>query len=242
MVTKIIGHRGGKAGYPENTLINFRRAVSCGADGVEFDVQMTKDGEVVVIHDELIDRTMNGRGLVKNYTLKELKKMNVGEYLDPKFMEEQIPTLAEVLEIAMYLPIINIELKTFLPYPGLEKKVLDILEEHKVKEKAIISSFNHHSLLKIKELDQEIKTGALFSAKMIDPVEYALKHGFDAVNIQFLTADSELIQKAHENGIEVNVYTVNYYESALELFEMGVDTIVTDDIEMVKEARNSAVI
>jgi glycerophosphoryl diester phosphodiesterase len=242
MVTKIIGHRGGKAGYPENTLINFRRAVSCGADGVEFDVQMTKDGEVVVIHDELIDRTMNGRGLVKNYTLKELKKMNVGEYLDPKFIEEQIPTLAEVLEIAKYLPIINIELKTFLPYPGLEKKVIDILEEHKVKEKAIISSFNHHSLVKIKELDKEIKTGALFTAKMIDPVEYALKHGFDAVNIQFLTADSELIQKAHENGIEVNVYTVNYYESALELFEMGVDTIVTDDIEMVKEARNSAVI
>lgn len=242
MVTKIIGHRGGKAGYPENTLINFRRAVSCGADGVEFDVQMTKDGEVVVIHDELIDRTMNGRGLVKNYTLKELKKMNVGEYLDPKFIEEQIPTLAEVLEIAKYLPIINIELKTFLPYPGLEKKVLEILEEHKVKEKAIISSFNHHSLLKIKKLDQEIKTGALFSAKMIDPVEYALKHDFDAVNIQFLTADTELIQKAHENGIEVNVYTVNYYESALELFEMGVDTIVTDDIEMVKEARNSSVI
>lgn len=242
MVTKIIGHRGGTAGYPENTLINFRRAVSCGADGVEFDVQMTKDNQVVVIHDELIDRTMNGRGLVKNYTLKELKKMNAGEYYDPKFIDEKIPTLDEVLEIAKYLPIINIELKTFISYPGIEKKVLDILEEHKVKEKAIISSFNHQSLLKVRELDPEIKTGALFTAKMIDPVEYVLKHGFDAVNVQFLTADGELIKKAHDNRIEVNVYTVNYYESALELFEMGVDTIVTDDIEMVKEARKSVVV
>ncbi|MEC9490988.1 MAG: glycerophosphodiester phosphodiesterase [Halanaerobiales bacterium] len=242
MVTKIIGHRGGTAGYPENTLINFRRAVSCGADGVELDVQMTKDGKVVVIHDELIDRTMNGRGLVKNYNLKELKKLNAGEYLDPKFNEEKIPTLNEVLEIAKYLPIINIELKNFVPYPGLEKKVLDILENHKIREKAIISSFNHHSLLKIKELDQEIKTGALFTAKMVEPVEYVLKHGFDALNIQFLTVDGELVKKAHANGIEVNVYTVNYYEPALELFQMGVDNIITDDIEMVKEARKSVVI
>ena len=242
MVTKIIGHRGGTAGYPENTLINFRRAVSCGADGVEFDVQMTKDNEVVVIHDELIDRTMNGRGLVKNYKLSELKELSAGLYYDPKFSEEKIPTLGEVLEVVKYLPIINIELKNFVPYPGLEEKVLDILEEHKVKEKAIISSFNHQSLLNIKEIDPDIKTGALFTAKTIEPVEYALKHGFDALNLHFLTADNNLVKKAHAENLEVNVYTVNYYEPALELFQMGVDTIITDDIEMVKGVRKSHVV
>jgi len=242
MVTKIVGHRGGSAGYPENTLINFRRAVSSGADGVEFDVQMTNDGEVVVIHDEMIDRTMNGRGLVKNYSLKELKELSAGQYFDSKFSCEKIPTLSEVLEVVRLLPIINIELKNFLPYPGLEKKVIEILDEHSVKEKTVISSFNHQSLKKIQEIDRNVKTAALFTAKTINPVEYVLENGFDALNIQFLTAEPEVVNKAHEYGLDLNVYTVNYYEPALELFQMGVDSVITDDIEMVKGVRKSNVV
>ena len=118
MKTKIIGHRGGAAGFPENTLAAFKKAVELGADGVEFDVQLTKDGEVVVIHDELIDRTMSGSGLVKDHSLSQLRQLSAGEFFSPDFKEQKIPTLAEVLEIVQDLEVINIELKNYLPYPA----------------------------------------------------------------------------------------------------------------------------
>ena len=237
MKTKIIGHRGGAAGYPENTLINFKRAVELGADGVEFDVQLSKDGEIVVIHDELIDRTMTGTGLVKDHTLQELKEMSAGEFYSADFKEEKIPTLREVLEIVKDLEVINIELKNYLPYPKLEEKVLKLVEEFDIREKVIISSFNHYSLQKVKKMQPEINTGALLMSKMINPSDYAFKRGFDALNLHFLTADQEIIDKSHFMGLQVNVYTVNFPESVVELLDKGVDMIITDDIEMALELR-----
>ncbi len=238
MKTKIIGHRGGAAGFPENTLAAFKKAVELGADGVEFDVQLTKDGEVVVIHDELIDRTMTGSGLVKEHTLKELRQMSAGEFFSPDFKSEKIPTLAEVLEVVQDLEVINIELKNYLPYPKLEEKVLKLVDQFEIREKVIISSFNHYSLQKIKKLQPEIRTGALLMAKIINPADYAFKRAFNALHLHFLTADQEIIDKSHFMGMQVNVYTVNFPESVIELLEKGVDMIMTDDLEMAIELRD----
>lgn len=238
MKTKIIGHRGGAAGYPENTLAAFKKAVELGADGVEFDVQLTKDGEVVVIHDELIDRTMSGSGLVKDYTLPELRQMSAGEFFSPDFKAEKIPTLAEVLEVVKNLEVINIELKNYLPYPSLEERVLKLVDQFEIRERVIISSFNHLSLQKVKKLQPAIKTGALLMSKMINPSDYAFKRGFDALHLHFLTADQEVIDKTHFMGMQLNVYTVNFRESVEELLEKGVDMIITDDLEMALELRN----
>jgi len=237
MITKIIGHRGGAAGYPENTLAAFKKAVELGADGVEFDVQLTKDEEVVVIHDELIDRTMTGSGLLKDYTLSELRKMSAGEFFSPEFKDEKIPTLAEVLEVVKGLEIINIELKNYLPYPGLEEKVLKLVDQFKIKEQVIISSFNHYSLQKVKKMQPEIKTGALLMSKMINPADYAFKRGFDALHIQFLTADRKIIKKSHFMGLQVNVYTVNFPDAVEELLKNEIDMIITDDVEMALDIR-----
>lgn len=240
MQTKIIGHRGGAAGYPENTLASFKKAVEIGADGVEFDVQLTADGEVVVIHDELIDRTMNGSGLVKDYKLSELRQLNVGEFYSPEFKEEKIPTLAEVLEVVKDLEVINIELKNYLSYPELEEKVLKLVEQFEIREKVIISSFNHYSLQKIKKLQPEIKTGCLLMSKMINAPDYAFKRGFEALHLHFLTADQETVDKAHFMGMQLNVYTVNFPDAVSELLEKGVDMIMTDDLEMALNVRNKS--
>lgn len=238
MKTKIIGHRGGAEGYPENTLAAFKKAVELGADGVEFDVQLTKDGEVVVIHDELIDRTMSGSGLVKEHTLKELRQLSAGEFFSPDFAAEKIPILAEVLEVVQNLEVINIELKNYLPYPELEEKVLKLVEQFGIREQVIISSFNHYSLQKIKKLQPEIRTGALLMAKIINPSDYAFKRGFDALHLHFLTADQEIVDKSHFMGMQVNVYTVNFPESVVELLAKGVDMIMTDDLKMALELRD----
>lgn len=237
MKTKIIAHRGGAADCPENTLAAFKNAVELGADGVEFDVQLTKDGEVVVIHDEFIDRTMSGSGLVKDYTLAELRQMSAGEFFSPDFKDQKIPTLAEVLELVKELEVINIELKNYLPYPGLEDKVLKLVDQLGVRDQVIISSFNHESLQKVKKLQPEIKTGALLMSKLINPSDYAFKRGFDALHLHFLTADQEVIDKSHFMGIKLNVYTVNFQESVIELLEKGVDMIMTDDLRMALAAR-----
>lgn len=240
MQTKIIGHRGGAAGYPENTLIAFRKAVELGADGVEFDVQLTKDGEVVVIHDEFIDRTMNGSGLVKDHTLEDLRELNVGEFFDSNFKEEKIPTLREVLEVVKDLEIINIELKNYLEYPKLEDKVLNLVEEFEIRDKVIISSFNHYSLEKLKKLQPAIKTGALMMSKMINPADYAFKRGFNSLHMHFLTFDQQIIEKSYFMGIKTCAYTVNYPSAAADLLKKGIDMIITDDIEMLQKVRTEA--
>lgn len=236
--TKIIGHRGGVVGYPENTLSAFKKLVELGADGVEFDVQLTQDGKVVVIHDEFIDRTLTGKGLVKEHTLQELKKMSAGEFFGSEFKDERIPTLREVLEIVKELEIINIELKNYLPYPGLEEKVLKIVADFKLQDKVIISSFNHYSIQKLKNIQPAVKTAALLMSKIINPADYAFKRGFNGLHLHFLTIDQELIDKAHFMGVYLLAYTVNYPKAAAELIEKNVDMIVTDDIEMLKEVRN----
>jgi glycerophosphoryl diester phosphodiesterase len=236
--TKIIGHRGGVDGYPENTLANFKKAVELGADGVEFDVQLSKDGQIVVIHDELIDRTMSGTGLVKDHTLAELQEMSVTKNFGPEFKTERIPTLQEVLTVVKDLEFINIELKNFLPYHNLEEKVLAVVAEFNLQAKTILSSFNHYSLQKIKKLQPEMRVGALLAAKLINPTEYAFKRGFDALHLNFLTADEEIVKKAHFMGLELNVYTVNHPTAMIELFERDIDHLITDNIELAFEMKN----
>ena len=160
--TKVWAHRGASAYAPENTLEAFKLAVDMGADGIELDVQLSKDGELVVIHDEEIDRTSNGKGFVKDYTLKELKKFNFNNS-NSKYHKVNIPTLKEVFELLKSTEMdINVELKTgVFFYEGIEEKVLSLAKEMKMEERIIYSSFNHYSVMKVKELDENAKIGLL---------------------------------------------------------------------------------
>ena len=179
--TKIYGHRGSMGTMPENTLLGFRHALDLGVDGIELDVQLTKDGELVVIHDEKIDRTTDGTGYVKDYTLNELRHFSAGvkfsnlELFDQDVWSlERIPTLEEVLElIAPYQIELNIELKTnIFPYEGIEEKVLSIVNQYDYADKVIYSSFHLPSILKLKKMEPNAKIAWLLVYELSRPSEY----------------------------------------------------------------------
>lgn len=225
----IMGHRGAMGTAPENTAISFQKALNTGADGIEFDVHMSRDGHLVVIHDERIDRTTNGKGFIKDLTLEEIKEYEAGSYFDPGYSEERILTLEETLSLARDCQAINIEIKNGpIFYEGIEEKVIQTIEKFELKEKVIISSFNHYTVHKIKELDPGISCGLLYMAGLFQPWEYARKVGVEALHPFYLSINQEVIQQCQENGIMVNVFGANEPEMLGMLIKTGVDMIITD--------------
>ncbi len=225
----ILGHRGASALAPENTGASFRLAIDSGADGVEFDVQMTKDNELVIIHDEKVDRTTNGKGYVKDFTLKEIKALDAGILFSKKYREEKILTLTEILEIVKDCNLINIELKNgLIKYPHIEGKVISTIRLYKLESKVIISSFNHYSIHKISKMAPDIMTGILYVGILYNPWNYARNIGAKAIHPYYLGISSDIIKQSHEHGIKVNVYTVNKEKDIVRMIEKGVDTIITD--------------
>ena len=170
-------HRGASGIMPENTLPAFAKAVELGADGVELDIQMSADGEIVVIHDEMVDRTSDGKGWVKDFTLEQLRQLDVS-YGHKELGHVCIPTMREVFELLKPTELtINIELKTgILDYPGMEEKILILTREYGFEDRVIYSSFNHYSILKIQKLDPSAKTAFLYADGPIDMPQGL--HGF----------------------------------------------------------------
>lgn len=177
-MTEIFAHRGASGYAPENTLEAFRLAMEQGADGIELDVHLTKDGEVVVIHDETLDRTSDGQGKVRDYTLEELKKFSFHNHIE-KYKGVQIPTLKEVLDLVENSSMkVNIELKTGIYwYEGIEEKTMEIVKNKKMEGRVIYSSFNHYSIQKILEQDIHAETAYLFSDVTLNMEKYAKETG-----------------------------------------------------------------
>lgn len=240
MSNKILiwAHRGASGYLPENTLPAFRKAAELGADGVELDIQMTKDGEIVVCHDETINRTSNGKGWIKDYNLAALKLFDFSKV--QKGAEPcEIPTLREVFELLKPTGLtINIELKTGVVfYEGIEEKTIALVKEYGMEDRVIYSSFNHASVVKIKQIDPAAKTAFLYADGLLDPCEYALKHRMNALhpalyNLQY----PGFVQSAEEAGIDVNVWTVNTEEHAKMCAMAGVNAIITNYPDLVRKA------
>ena len=159
-MTEIWAHRGASGYAPENTLEAFALAAEMGADGVELDVQMSRDGYLVVAHDERIDRVSNGTGLIRDFTLKELKEFHFNK-THPEYREARIPTLREVYEALKNTSLwINVELKNGIYfYEGLEERVLELTGRLGMEKRVIYSSFNHHSMVHLKQLNPDALTG-----------------------------------------------------------------------------------
>lgn len=207
----IIAHRGASGYAPENTLASFKKAVEMGCDGIELDVHLSKDGNVIVCHDESVDRTTNGTGLIKDLNLEDLKKLDAGSWFGNEFSKEKIPTLNKVIEYTKNNDIlINIELKNgIINYYGLEEKVIDIIRKYDIVERVIVSSFNHRSLVKIKKLYKFIKTGVLYINNLSNPWEYAKNIRADALHPEFNNITKEFVNKCTEKEMIINTYTVN---------------------------------
>ncbi|MDO4463823.1 MAG: glycerophosphodiester phosphodiesterase [Bacillota bacterium] len=228
--TKVWAHRGASGYVPENTIPAFAKAVDMKADGVELDVQLSKDGELVVIHDETVDRVSDRSGYVKDFTIQELKLMDVSRPV-PGYGTARIPTLAEVLEeLKPSDMIINIECKTgIFFYPGLEEKMIKLVKDLSMTERIWCSSFNHESVCKVKKMCPEMKTGFLIADVIVDVAEYTKKNGAMALHpALYHMQDRELISRCKKHGLEVHIWTVNDRQDMKELSCAGADAIITN--------------
>jgi glycerophosphoryl diester phosphodiesterase len=229
-MTEVIAHRGYSAKFPENTMKAFREAENANADGIELDVQLSKDGEVVVIHDEKLNRTTNGRGYVKDFTLEELKKIDAG-ILFPELTEKQtIPTLKEVLTwLSTNSLTCNIELKNgVFRYEGMEEKVIQLVREYHLSERIVLSSFNHYSIVFCYRHAPEIEIAPLLSEGLYMPWVYAASIQAKGYHPHYLAAPNEVIAPSLESGIAVRPYTVNKEDEMERLFEIGCSAFITD--------------
>lgn len=231
VLTKIFGHRGAAGTHPENTLISFQYAEKVGANGIELDVQMTKDGTIVIIHDEKVDRTTNGKGWVKDFTYKELRKLDASYKFKKKFGTCEIPSLHELFEWTTNYPnlLINIEFKNgMIPYHGMEEEVIKMAENYRLQNRVLFSSFNHYSLVKCKKLAPHIETAALFMEGLYQPWEYAKQIGASAIHPYYPVAIPEIIAHSQTANIAVRPFTVNNEKKMAELIEQNCDGIITD--------------
>jgi glycerophosphoryl diester phosphodiesterase len=212
-------------------------AADMGADGVEFDIQLTRDGEVVVIHDEKVDRTSDGHGYVKDFTLPEIKKLNFNKrgITPPDFME--IPALSETLELLKSTGLkINIELKTgVVYYEDIEEKALKLVERYGMAGRVLWSSFNHYSVQKIKQLEPAAQTALLCGGGILVTGEQCGRIGAKALHPSLKQLQYPgLVEECHGRGIRVNVWTVNELQEFQLAKEKGVDGVFTNRIDTAK--------
>ena len=216
---KIIAHRGARAEEPENTLRAVRKAFECGVDAVEIDVRFSKDREIVVIHDDTLERTTNGIGKVGEKTLAQLRTLDAGK-------GEKIPRLREVLLLAENL---GLELVIELKEENMEELIVDEVKEAKMEKSVIISSFYHASMHKIKELAPRIKTGVIISSLPVFPVKMAIDASANVIFPKYPRLNAEFVVEASKKGIEIYPWTINTREDLAKALELGVDGVVTDD-------------
>ncbi|MGD8191781.1 glycerophosphodiester phosphodiesterase [Brevibacillus ginsengisoli] len=230
MYPEIYAHRGASGLYPENTLEAFRAAYRLGADGIELDVQLSADNQVVVIHDAVLGRTTNGRGLVRSHTLVELKQLSAGEWLHPRYRLARVPSFEEVCAFIHPTQLrMIIEMKNFLTtQPLLEEKVLEILDLYQLQERVIFSSFNFNSLLQIKRLMPKMKTGLLYVGAMKDPWQVAREYRTDQIHAPLSEITPKLIKEAHARNLQVYAWTVNGSHRMKSLQQKGIDGIITN--------------
>jgi glycerophosphoryl diester phosphodiesterase len=229
-----IAHRGAAGYAPENTIAGFDLAVDMKTDYIEIDVQRSKDGELVVIHDTTVDRTTDGTGRVGDLTLQQLQSLDAGSWKGDSFAGESIPTFDEILERYHGKVGILIELKAPEPYPGIEEQVAEALIERNLdqaqNEKIIIQSFNFQSMKKMDQLLPKVPIGVLTSNRTHTTQEALKEFSTYAewFNPSYGIVTEEVVDKVHGLDMQIGSWTVRSQEAADFLFDMNVDAIITD--------------
>jgi glycerophosphoryl diester phosphodiesterase len=240
MQTLNFGHRGASAYAPENTLAAFNLAFDLGADGVELDVSLTQDGVPVVIHDDRVDRTTDGRGAVKDMTLAEIQRLDAGAKFDAKFRGERVPTLAEVLSTVGKRGIVNIELKSGkLADVGLETAAIArVIEESGAADRVIISSFNHFALHRMHDLDARLPIGFLYFNRVPISLPYVETRPLarpTALHPRFVVVTPGFVKWARGKNYQINTWTVDEPEEMRRLIALGVDSIMTNKPDVLRQ-------
>lgn len=229
MLPLIYAHRGASGDAPENTMAAFHLAARQGAQGIELDIQMTLDGQLVCIHDETLERTTTGTGFVACHTYEELKRFDAS-YTFPDYRGEPVPLLSEVLDFLVQGSMeLNIELKNNLvPYEGMEQKAIRLVRDYGMVRRVTFSSFNHYSVAKLAGMAPDIATGILYDSNLYEPWNYAASVGAAALHPAFHTVSKDIVDGAHRAGMKVRPYTLNKEADLRLMLELGVDAVITN--------------
>ena len=228
---RIIAHRGFSGRAPENTLAAIREAIGVGADMAEIDVTLSSDGEIVVIHDETLQRTTDGFGPVAERTLRELKDLDAGSWFSPRFGGEPIPTLEEVLAAVKGRILLNIEIKSEAVERGIAAKVVETVQRLEMRDQVVISSFAPTALEQVRDLAPDFDTAALYKPEFhqgLDAVDIVEDLGATAFNIKRQRLTSKMLKRCGENGVPIGIYTVNKKRHMRRMIRKGVAAIFTD--------------
>lgn len=250
-----IAHRGASGYAPEHTMPSYQLAHKMKADYIELDLQMTKDGQLIAMHDETLDRTTNGSGAVKDHTLREIKQLDAGSWFNeayhnqakPEYKGLKVPTLDEILETFGKHANYYIETKSPNTYPGMEEKLIQALKKHHLigphvkRGQVMIQSFSKDSLLKIRDLDSKLPTIQLLNAKSMQSVNddtlteirsYAVGVGPD-----FNALNGKNVQDIRQHDLLLHPYTVNDKAEMTRLLTLGITGAFTNYTDLFNEAK-----
>lgn len=233
--TEITAHRGGAWKAPENTISALQYTIDSGADYAEIDVQETKDGELILLHDDSLKRTAGVKKNVWDMTLKQVEKLDAGASFHKKFRGEKIPEFTEVLKFCKGRLDLNIEIKYNGKNKGIVNKVVRAIKENHFEDHCIVTSMNYQFLKQIKKTAPEIRTGYIMT------MTYGGVQGMEAADffsVKHTYVDEKFVTQAHALGKEVHVWTVNYKGDAKRMLDIGADNIITDDPIMVRKVQN----
>jgi glycerophosphoryl diester phosphodiesterase len=229
----IIGHRGACALAPENTISSFKLAVEHGADFIELDAKLSLDGEVMVIHDQTVDRTTDGTGRVNQLTCTQLQVLDAGRKFDKKFEGEKIPTLDEVFKAVGKQIYVNVELTNYASKnDDLVKKVVGVIKSNQMEKRVLFSSFLPRNLKLAHAMLPEAQvailclvgvTGIFARSFLLTKISPSFIHPY------LMDVTKRLVDKEHNRGRKVNVWTVNAEKDIQRMIKAGVDGIFTDD-------------
>jgi len=232
-----IAHRGASALAPENTMAAFERAVELGADALELDLHLTRDNELVVIHDDTLDRTTDGLGPVHERSLEDLKRLDAGRWFGEGFAGERVPTLAEVLQRYAGKVPLALEVKAGSAFfPGIEERVVSTLRRHSATGHVAIASFDHYALQRLKEIEPTIRTAALLVARPVSISALAGPVKADSVALEASLVSKTEVEACRAAGLQLVVWVVNEPAQMRHFIELGVDGVITDRPDLLRMA------
>lgn len=230
---KVTAHRGHSRAAPENTISAVRKAIDSGADFAEIDVLLTSDGVPVLLHDSDLKRTAGDVQRISDVTFEQARLLDVGSWFSPQFVGETIPTLSEVLELSKGKIKLNIELKIYDPDPRLVPAIVQQIVDHGFESDCIVTTFKYETLQEIKRLSPRLKTGQIIAHALGDVSRLEV----DALSVRANWLMDSVLRQAHQQGMEVHVWTVNEAADMYRLIKRGVDNIITDDPDLMIEVK-----
>ncbi len=232
MTTQIFAHRGARCAAPENTIPAFQKALDMGVDGIELDVHLSADGELVVIHDFTVDKTTSGHGRVETFTTAQLAALDAGSHFSPDYAGVGVPTLAQALDLIGDRCIVNIEIKSMDPEGGNQVvPVAAVIRDRNLYDQVIVSSFNPISLIAMRYTDPRVALGLLYQRPLPAYLRVAWMTDViapQAIHPEYRLVDAETIAWGRAHGCQVNTWTVNDVADAGRLAALGVDVLMTD--------------